>query len=217
MNEATHFFFGVFIAHFILNKEIDRFECFFLGLAALIPDVDSIIGFFIPYEHGVFTHTIVGGLLFTLIISSFVWIISRNFLKNQDITYLYLLFLATLGMFSHLLLDSFTFYDSYASDGTSHMYFWPFSNFPVHFNTIIPGITYEIRVLNEVLVSIALGVAFLFYGWAYKKDNPFLIFSPQHWNSYASQTEAIEKPKPPYAFMISAWVFIGGLILTYII
>ena len=217
MNEITHFFFGVFIAHFILKKETDSFECFFLGIAALIPDIDSIIGFFIPYEHGVFTHTIMGGMLFTLIIITFIWAITSKFLKRQDINYSNLLFLATLGMLSHLLLDSFTFYEGYAASGTSHMYFWPFSNFPVHFNTVIPGVTYEIRVLNEVFFSIALGVVFLFYGWAYKKDNPFLIFSPRHWNNYANQTEAVERPKPPYAFLIFAWVFIGGLVLTYII
>ena len=192
------------IARLLLKKENNQLECFLVGMAALIPDFDMIIGLFIPFEHGVFSHTIIGGLIFTLGYALIIWIIGRNFLKEIDINFQILFILAAIGMFSHLLLDAFTFYYSFESDATHHMFFWPFWNFPIHINTLFSGATYELRVLVEVLFSLFLGIIILIYGWMIRKENPFQMFSPKHWSTHIKDSEQIDDITTP---MYSLWFF----------
>ncbi|MHA1272863.1 MAG: DUF4184 family protein [Promethearchaeota archaeon] len=180
------FFFGYFIARVIMKKEHDKFETFFLSMCALIPDFDEVLGIFINFEHGVFSHTIIGGLLFTFIYVSIIWLIGSKFFKSAELKYRYLIYLGIIGMFSHLFLDSFTYYYSYQSDGTHHMYFWPIWNFPFHINTIFPGATFQLRIIIEILFSAFLAIVIIFYFWIYKKENPFCMFLPYNWLNYLS-------------------------------
>ncbi|MGQ4873291.1 MAG: metal-dependent hydrolase [Promethearchaeia archaeon] len=195
MNEITHFFFGYFIARVIMKKEHDKFETFFLSMCALIPDFDEVLGIFINFEHGVFSHTIIGGLLFTFIYVSIIWLIGSKFFKSAELKYRYLLYLGIIGMFSHLFLDSFTYYNSYQSDGTHHMYFWPIWNFPFHINTIFPGATFQLRILIEILFSAFLAIIIIFYLGIIKKENPFCIFLTKNWLKHLSEELNKEKLK----------------------
>ncbi|MHA1439196.1 MAG: metal-dependent hydrolase [Promethearchaeota archaeon] len=208
----THFLFGYFIAYFILKKEYDSFESFFIGMAALIPDFDMIVGIFIPFEHGVFTHTIIGGMTFTLCYSLIIWLIGYNFLKEIDINFQSLFILALIGMFSHLFLDSFTFYYSYESDATHHMFFWPFWNFPFHINTMFPSATFELRVWIEILFSSFLIIIVIIYGGIIKKENPLLVFIPKHWSKYCNSKEKI---KHVQFCMYSLFIF--NLIILFLV
>lgn len=216
INELTHFFTGYLIAAYFLKKRHDSFETFYVSMAALIPDLDSIINIFIPFEHGVLTHTLIGGTLFTLIYTGIIWIMGSRLFKEKNMRFLSLFGLAMIGMLSHLLLDSFTFFYSYQSDATHHMYLWPISTFPVHINTLFPGITYEIRVWVEVMYSIILAGIILIHGWIYKKENPFLMFNPNNWANSNS-----DKEKKPIIQIISLYtinlILIVFLILNYFI
>ena len=185
-------------------------------MAALIPDFDQIINLFIPFEHGIFTHTLIGGFLFTLGYTGIIWIIGRDFFKENSSSFLFLLGLTTIGMLSHLLLDSFTFYYSYESSHTSHMYFWPIWDFPVHINTMFPGATWEIRVLVEVLFSIFLAVVIIIYGWLIKHENPLLMFSPEQWVLYTSDIYQQKGKKASlYVILILNLIILGLLVLNY--
>ena len=182
-------------------------------MAALIPDFDSIIGLFFPFENGVFSHTIIGGLLFTLIYTSLMWVIGFRFLKAIDINYQQLFLMAVIGMLSHLFLDSFTFYYSDASSATSHMYFWPLWDFPFHINTTFPGATWEIRVLVEVFFSVFLGITILIYGWIIKKENPFEMCSPKKWSSYIEVKGSVKD----VSFLTHSLLFFNSLLIILLL
>lgn len=187
-------------------------------MAALIPDFDMIIGLFIDLEHGVFTHTIIGGLLFTFIFCSVMWLLGNDLLVENKISFSSLFFLVSLGMFSHLFLDSFTYFYSVETDATHHMYFWPIWNFPVHINTMFPSATWEIRVLIEVLVSAFLIVSIIGYGWIIKKQNPFKMFFSKNWlENLEIEEEAFNKKVQRQAHLVLGvnLAIIGFLILNY--
>jgi len=187
-------------------------------MAALIPDFDMIIGFFIDFEHGVFTHTIIGALSFTFIFCSIMWVLGKDLLGKTEIPFSKLFLLASIGMFSHLFLDSFTYFYSVETDATHHMYFWPIWNFPVHINTMFPSATWEIRVLVEVLVSAFLIVIIIGYGWIIKKQNPFRMFFSNSWlETLEVEEEALNIKVHREAHLVLGvnLVIIGFLILNY--
>ncbi|MHA1150872.1 MAG: metal-dependent hydrolase [Promethearchaeota archaeon] len=218
MNELTHFFFGYLIARFILKKKNNQFETFFLSMSALIPDFDIVINFFIPFEHGVFSHTFLGGLLFSLIYTSIIWMMGKDCLKELDLSFFIILELAIVGMLSHLLLDSFTYYYSYESSHASHMYFWPLWNFPFHINTMFPEATWEIRVLVEVFFSLFLIIIILVYGWIIKKENPFLLFSPKQWGQYFPESSDNQDHRIGiYTILVLNLMILSLLLLNYIL
>jgi hypothetical protein len=218
MNEFTHFFTGYVLARAMRFKHT-RFETFFLAFASLIPDMDFTVSLFFHVEHGVFTHTLVGGALFALAVACIVGCIKAgvNRFRPGTITirFTMLLGLAMLGMAAHLAADSFTFYES-AADATHHLYFWPFWDFPVHINTMFPGTTYATRVLVEVAYTAALGATILFYQWAYKKENPFVSFSPWAWHP-AAAAEKQGSGHPAWAKPVIVVASIGILVSCYLL
>ncbi|MFX0098882.1 MAG: metal-dependent hydrolase [Candidatus Hodarchaeota archaeon] len=190
MNGITHFLTGYLLVGRGLKYKNTRVESFLAGIFALVPDVDSIINQFVPFEHGVFTHTLIGGLLFALIAAfitaGVIRLVSPGlFQKDHErhISVSRILLLSILGMFSHLALDMWTYHYGEA-DNTHHMYFWPLWNFAFHIDDIFPGprdLMWDIRVLVEVVYTIVIVAFILFYQWAKKKENPFYMFSPWHW------------------------------------
>ncbi|MHA1684048.1 MAG: metal-dependent hydrolase [Promethearchaeota archaeon] len=199
MNEFTHVLTGFLVGRGFKFKS-RRFESFYTGLAGLIPDFDFLFAHFMPgFEHGVATHTLIGGSLIALVYACIAWLgcmlFSKDFKMENALTFTKLLGLAMLGMLSHLVLDSFTFYNSYASDGTHHVYFWPFWDFPFHINTMFPAATYEIRVWVEVIYTVAISTYILLHLWLAKKENPFIAFSPWHWTGKVARISKGRKEK----------------------
>lgn len=213
MNEFTHFFSAYLVARALRKKE-DRFECFFIACAGVLVDIDSTINMFIPFEHGVFTHTYIGGMLFELIFTIIAYFCARNLLKKTHVSFWQLLFLAFMGLTTHFFLDIFTFHpgpcsiwlnpdllpaecalicpgpECVSADDYHHLYFWPFWNFPPHLNTIFPytWMTYEVRVWLEVIWSVALGF-YIIYRWFIKRENIIGFLSPAAWWKYANQND----------------------------
>ncbi len=218
MNEFTHFFTGHVIARALRYKHT-RFETFFLAFASLIPDMDFTVSRFVPIEHGVFTHTLVGGTLFALAVAGIAWAIkvAVNAVRPGTISVKFttLLGLALLGMATHLAVDSFTYYETVA-DATHHLFFWPVWNFPVHINTMFPGTTYGTRVLVEVAYTAALGAVILFYLWAYKKENPFASFSPWAWKP-TNTLERQGRGRPAWAKPVIAVASVAILVSCYLL
>ncbi len=199
MNELTHFLTGYLIARLLFKRKNDQFECFFIAFAALIPDFDSFLHLFIPIEsleHAIFTHTIIGGVLLTLIYTSVIWLIGKKFIKNLGINYQRLLFLAIIGLASHLVLDIFTYRQDIATT-SAHLYFWPISDFSWHLNGFFPDIAYMTRILIEVIYTAIIGAYILFFQWAYKKESPISMLFPKNWLDYLSDTSRIEDLKKP--------------------
>ncbi|GAI22247.1 unnamed protein product, partial [marine sediment metagenome] len=103
---------------------------------ALLPDLDAFLHLIIPieaFEHAIFTHTIIGALLLTVIYTIITWGIGHNYLKELDIDFRFLLLIALAGIASHLILDIFTYREDIWTT-SAHLYFWPLSNFSFHLN-----------------------------------------------------------------------------------
>lgn len=210
VNEIVHFFTGYLLARALKYKE-HRFECFFMAFAAFLPDIDYIIGLFVPgFLHGVYTHTILSAVALAAAWALVAWLALRKPWQGAFTPgklYLHLLGLAVLGALSHLALDAFTFYES-AADQVHHVYFWPVWDFPVHINTMFPGTTYGTRVAVEVIYSVAVGVTILVLQWAWKKQNPFKMLVPSNWLSPSNDAPARgttgKVPRPVLTLAIGA-------------
>ena len=222
MNEPIHFATGYLIA-LLFKKKYDSFSALFLSMAAFSPDFDYIIRYFYPsFQHGVITHTFLGGLLcytiFFLLSLPFI----KKFQKNVYGSIWKLYLLGILAMISHLVLDAFTFYEGVSSD-MSHLYFWPLWDFPVHINTMFPSATYEIRVWIEIIYSIIVGGFILLYGCIIKKKCIFGMLNPVNWNKYSDnpnikelKKESLKMDKFQLSYMIITIILITSeLYLSY--
>ena len=161
------------------------FECFFAGFAAFSPDFDSFINKFVPMEHGVFSHTVLGALLFALAATLLVYPFVHGFPKGSRIAFGRLFLIAAVGVISHLLLDLVPYLPDdpveRAGEIDHHMYFWPLWDFPVHLNTIFSGYTYTMRVIVEVVYMVLLG-SVLLYEWFAKRRLFAKSFYPPFWH-----------------------------------
>ncbi len=201
MNFITHFVTGYGIARG-MKFQNDRFEAFYLSASAVIPDFDMLVGFFWPgFSHGVFSHTILGGLLFAFGFFGFSFLLLRTFLAKLDFKWTRLLGLTMIGLASHFLLDIFTYIKpSCITD--AHLYFWPLWDFSVHMNCIWPSVDYTTRILVEVVYTAAIVCPILFYDWFAKKRNLFYMFVPKFWWRYSKDHfSAEEMPKTPYIYL----------------
>lgn len=206
MNEFTHFITGYLVAR-AMKYKVNRFESFFVAFSALIIDIDYTINLFVPFEHGVVTHTLLGGFLLILAFTAITYPVASSLLQKTGTSFKRLLLLGVLGMLSHLALDSFTWHEGPCSiwlnpatmpgsctcpgttcvsvDDHHHLYFWPFWNFPPHINTMFPftWMTYEIRVYVEVIYTVAIATI-LIVQLLFKKQNFFTVFWPPKWMSH---------------------------------
>lgn len=97
------------------------------AIANSLPDIDVVISPFVSVDQSLLTHRgFTHSILFAILISILAAIYFRR--KNQSLEFSGWLLLWGVGMFSHILIDSFTTY------GTG--WFEPFSHFRVSFNTI---------------------------------------------------------------------------------
>jgi hypothetical protein len=157
MNEFAHFFTGVFISLFFTHN---IYEYVIAGYFAFYADYDC----FFPrvLTHGVETHRILIGFLFYLPNT----LILVYLLKTKRI-----LFYSILGLFSHLLLDSFTYsYKEY----DHHVYLWPFNSFSFHFDTIFQSVKdpwYWRVVIEIVYTSIIISLVLIVLVYHYVKKN----------------------------------------------
>ncbi len=201
MNFITHFLTGYGIARG-LKYQNDRFEAFYLSAAAIIPDFDLLLNlFWTDFAHGVYTHTILGGLLFAFGFFGFAFLLLRSFLAKVDIKWTRLLTLTIIGLASHFLLDIFT-HTRTSSPTDAHLYFWPFWDFSFHMNYIWPGVDYTVRILVEVVYTAALAGLIIIYDWFVKKYNLFFMFVPKFWWKYNKDNLPLESmPKTPYIYL----------------
>ena len=233
MNEITHFLTGYLLARLVKDKstgkryEYWRFECFFTAIAAWIPDIDYVINKITPMEHGVITHTILGAMALALILSTITWLSFHKFPENLRIGFWRLLFLATIGVLSHLILDIVPYLpDDPAArqqELDHHMYFWPLSRFPVHINTLFPDATYTIRVVIEIVYSAIIGL-YLLYDWLIKRKFFMLSLNPSAWNKGIDESyENANIAEKIYAvfwiglILYELWVDMGSLLTGIVI
>ncbi len=220
MNTVTHFFTGYLVGRLIFKKKNDHFLTFFAAMVAIIPDIDEFLHVIIPIvplEHAVFTHTIIGAFLFTLIYTSIIWAIGRNFLKELGVNFSFLLIIALVAMASHLFLDIFT-YRAGVETTNAHLYFWPLWNFSFHLNAIFPEELYPniqfIRIVIEVVYSAVIGLGILIYGWFVKKENPFFAFFPNHWWSFFDNAQTAERFYKTAFALLGVNLIIVGLMFS---
>ncbi len=221
MNTATHFFTGYLVSRLLFKKKNDHFLTFFAAMVAIIPDIDEFLHIIIPIvplEHAIFTHTIIGAFLFTLTYTVLIWLVGRNFLKELKVNFSLLLLIALVAMASHLFLDIFTYREGVETTN-AHLYFWPFWNFSFHLNGLFPEGIYPniqlIRILIEVIYSAILVIGIIFYGWFYKKENPFFVVFPDHWWSYIADAQLAERyHKTAYGLLIVNLIILGLMALS---
>ncbi len=213
MNFFTHFFTGYAIARG-LKYQNDRFEAFYLSAAATIPDFDTLVGLFWPeFSHAVFTHTILGGLLFALVFFGCSVLLLHSFFAKLGIPLTRLLGLTLLGLASHFILDIFTYIQpSCVTD--AHLYFWPLWDLSFHMNCIWPGVEYWVRILVEVIYTTILVGILLFYDWKVKKYNPFYTLVPAFWWRHTTEhLPANQMPRTPYIYL---GLFVGVNLLALV-
>lgn len=155
MDSITQATLGAAIGEAILGKKIGRKAALLGAVIGTIPDLDVLmLPFMNEFDkisiHRGYSHSILfcilGSLLLSYIMSKISWTANTSFRK------LYLL--SFLGLFTHVLLDSFTTY------GTQ--LFLPFSNWRVSFDSI--GVVDPVYTLPLIL---GLGVSLI----KYKKDD----------------------------------------------
>jgi hypothetical protein len=184
MNIATHFATGYLTARG-LGYDSDRFETFFLGLAALVPDLDLAAGLLIPgVRHGVMSHTILGGSLMAAALAFLSCLLLRGYLRAAQIPAWKLLGLALAGLAIHLILDVFT-YGGGEGPNPAHRYFWPVWAQSFHMDYLWPAVRRWHRFLVEILFSAV--VASVILAWDVIRDgkNPLHVLSPRRWWAHA--------------------------------
>jgi hypothetical protein len=182
MNGIIHFTTG-YLAGRTLGYREYRFEALYMAIAAYSPDFDMPLRTFSPFfAHGIWTHTVVGMLIMSLALSVVARVAIAWLKPPVPIRFARLWGLALLGGMTHLVLDTFTFYESQV-DATHHMYFWPIWNFSWHINTVFPGVSYAVRVWVEVVYCVMVALFILLYQWGYRRQNPFRMFDPRCWFS----------------------------------
>lgn len=180
MNEPIHCCTG-YLAGRVLGHREHRFEPLYVAVAAYSPDFDFLLRKVSPFfEHGVWTHTLVGMAAIAAALSAVTWAVLALVYRGSPIPFWRLCALALLGGATHLFLDAFTYYESAAADATHHMYFWPLWNFPWHINTVFPEASYSLRVAVEVVYSVAVAGVILFQ-WAVRGQNPLRALDPRGW------------------------------------
>lgn len=129
MDSLTHIVVGACIGELLAGKKLGKKAMLLGALANSIPDVDVVASLWLPITkdllaHRGFTHS----LLFALLVSPLLAILSRKLLSKRDLSFYGWTFFWFIQICTHLFIDSCNAY------GTG--LFEPFSHYRVSFNTM---------------------------------------------------------------------------------
>ncbi len=148
MDSLTHIVLGAAIGEAVLGKKIGRKAMLWGALADTIPDFDVFAAPFFTNAQQLLVHRgITHSFLFVAVMSPLLgWLFSKWF-EKAGVNWKSWTSLFFLGLFSHIVIDSFTSY------GTG--WFEPFNSYRVSFNTIfVADLFYTIPFLICVLVAL---------------------------------------------------------------
>jgi inner membrane protein len=148
MDSLTHIVLGAAIGEALLGKKIGRKAMLWGALADTIPDFDVFASCCTTDAQQLMVHRgITHSFFFILLMSPLLgWLFSKWF-KKSEVSWKSWTTLFSLGMLTHILLDSLTAY------GTG--WFEPFSSYRVSFNTIfVADLFYTFPFLICVLIAL---------------------------------------------------------------
>jgi inner membrane protein len=148
MDSLTHIVLGAAIGEVVLGKKIGRKAMLWGALADTIPDFDVFGSFCFSNAQQLLVHRgITHSILFVSVISFLLGWIFYKYSKKKSASQKEWTILFLLGMFTHIIIDSFTSY------GTG--WFEPFSSYRVSFNTIfVADLFYTIPFLICMVIAI---------------------------------------------------------------
>lgn len=192
MDSLTHIVLGAAIGEAVLGKKIGRKAMLWGALADTIPDFDVFTSCCTTDAQQLMVHRgITHSFFFILIMSPLLgWLWSKWF-KKSEVSWKRWTLLFFLGMFTHVVLDSFTAY------GTG--WFEPFSSYRVSFNSIfVADVFYTIPFLICVLVAlIAKNGSPARVKWnkaGLLISSAYLLFTLiNKWHIHSEMKEALEK------------------------
>lgn len=129
MDSLTQITLGAAVGEAVLGKKVGNKALLWGAVAGTIPDLDvAVAAFMEPVQRLVFHRGLSHSILFAILFAPLLgWIISKIH-RDDGVGWKQWARLSFWGLFTHMLLDSFTTY------GTQ--LFYPFNNYLVAFNTI---------------------------------------------------------------------------------
>jgi inner membrane protein len=155
MDPVTHFVTGAAIGELMLGRKIGRKALLVGAIAGDMPDIDVAVTAYLKDDlkeiiiHRSYTHAII-----PIFIASFLFALVCYFLFRKKVGYPSWVVFWLAGMYSHILLDSFTTY------GTQ--WFLPVTNYLVGFNNL--------SIIDPLFTLPFLGI--FIYAICRKRDNP---------------------------------------------
>ena len=148
MDSLTHIVLGAAIGEAYLGKKIGRKAMLWGAVADTIPDFDVFASPCVSNAQQLLVHRgLTHSILFVTVISIILGILFKRWFKNADVSKREWTVLFLLGMFTHIIIDSFTSY------GTG--WFEPFSSYRVSFNSIfVADLFYTLPFLICVLIAL---------------------------------------------------------------
>lgn len=148
MDSLTHIVLGAAIGEAYLGKKIGRKAMLWGAVADTIPDFDVFASPCVSNAQQLLVHRgLTHSILFVIVISIILGILFKRWFKNADVSKREWTVLFLLGMFTHIIIDSFTSY------GTG--WFEPFSSYRVSFNSIfVADLFYTLPFLICVLIAL---------------------------------------------------------------
>lgn len=153
MDSLTQITLGAAVGEAVLGKKVGNKAPLWGAVAGIIPDLDvAVAAFMEPVQRLVFHRGLSHSILFAIAFAPLLgWIISKIH-RDEGVGWKPWAHLSFWGLFTHALLDSFTTY------GTQ--LFYPFSNYPVAFNTIfVVDPLYTVPFLACVIAALFLNRA----------------------------------------------------------
>lgn len=150
MDSVTQIALGAAVGEAVLGKKVGNKAILWGSISGLIPDLDVLAAPLLSdvqrlVFHRSFTHSIV----FAIAMAPLLALLARKLRKDREASLRDWSLLFFLGLLTHALLDAFTNY------GTQ--LFWPFSRYPVAFNTIfIIDPLYTLPLLFGVIAALFL-------------------------------------------------------------
>lgn len=129
MDSLTQITLGAAVGEAVLGKKVGNKAILWGAVAGTIPDLDVIFGVFMdPVQRLVFHRGFSHSILFAVLFAPLLGYIVSKIHRREKVGWKDWTLLSFWSIFTHPILDSFTTY------GTQ--LFYPFSNYPVAFNTI---------------------------------------------------------------------------------